>query len=76
MIDPYFPWGLAIYRSYCKIFGIEAPAMDKLLKWYADYMGLKWYENGEFCGKDLCETGCLERYGIKDKEQLIACYLR
>lgn len=71
-----FPWGLAIYRSYCKIFGIEAPTMDKLLKWYADYMGLKWYENGEFCGKDLCETGCLERYGIKDKEQLIACYLR
>lgn len=71
-----FPWGLAIFRSYCDYFHIPAPTMDQVLHWYADYMGLEWYINGSFCGKDLEKTGIPSRYGIVNKEQLLSCYQR
>lgn len=70
-----FPWGLAVIRSYFEIFDIPAPTMDKVLGWYADYMGLEWYVNGKFCGKDLAKTGAIQNYGIKSKEELLALYL-
>ena len=70
-----FPWGLAVIRSYFELFGIAAPTMDKVLGWYADYMGLEWYVDGKFCGKDLARTGIIQNYGIKTKEELVALYL-
>ena len=70
-----FPWGLAIIRSYCEIVGVEAPMMDKVLGWYADYMGLEWYVDGKFCGKDLLKTGVPQIYGIKTREELMSYYL-
>jgi len=70
-----FPWGLAVIRSYFDLFGIKAPTMDKVLGWYADYMGLEWYIDGKFCGKDLAKTGIIQNYGIKTREELLALYL-
>lgn len=69
-----FPWGLAVIRSYFELFKIEAPTMDKVLGWYADYMGLEWYVDGKFCGKDLAQTGVIQNYGIATKEELLALY--
>ena len=69
-----FPWGLAVIRSYFELFGIAAPTMDKVLGWYADYMGLEWFVNGKFCGKDLAKTGIIQNYGIKSKEELLSLY--
>lgn len=69
-----FPWGLAVIRSYFELFGITAPIIDKILGWYADYMGLEWYVNGEFCGKDLNATGVLSKYDIKNVNELIEIY--
>lgn len=69
-----FPWGLLVIRSYFEYFGLQAPTMDKLLNWYADYMGLVWYENGKLFGKDLKNTGAIQNYGIKSKEELLAMY--
>lgn len=71
-----FPWGLAIIRSYCSIFGVNAPTMDILLKWYSDYMKYEWYIGNEFKGKDLVNTGVPQRYGITTREQLLAYYLK
>ena len=48
--------------------------MDKVLGWYADYMGLEWYVEGKFCGKDLIQTGIIQNYDIKTKEELLALY--
>ena len=70
-----YPWGLAIFKAYCDFCHVETPTMDKVLGWYADYMGLEWYLNGAFCGKDLCKTGIPQRYGVKNKEQLLAVYM-
>lgn len=71
-----FPWGLAVFRSYFDIFGIKAPVMDKLLKWYADYMGLEWYIGDSFCGRDLRMTGVLSNYAIGSKEELYRHYMQ
>ena len=69
-----FPWGLAIIRSYFDIFGLHAPTMDKVLSWYANYMGFEWYVDGKFCGKDLIKTGIIQNYGLTKMEQLIEIY--
>lgn len=71
-----FPWGLAVIRSYFELYGIEAPTMDRVLSWYSDFMGLEWYVDGKFCGKDLAKTGVIQNYGIKTKAELLALYLR
>lgn len=69
-----FPWGLAIIRAYCEIFEVPAPTIDKVLGWYADYLGLEYYVDGAFCGKDLARTGIPQTHGITTKEQVLALY--
>ena len=69
-----FPWGLAIFKAYCQLLDVPAPMMDRLLRWYADYMGVEWYVGDKFCGKDLKQTGIPARYGIQTKEELLAVY--
>lgn len=69
-----FPWGLALIRSYFDLFGVEAPTMDSVLKWYADFMGYEWFVDGKFCGKDLIKTGILQNYGILDRNELLTLY--
>ncbi len=69
-----FPWGLAIIRAYCEIFGTPAPTIDKVLGWYADYMGLEYYVDGKFCGKDLAKTGIPQTHGITKPEQVLELF--
>ena len=71
-----FPWGLAVIRSYFDIFGIPAPTMDRVLSWYAEYMGLEWFVDGKFCGKDLAKTGVIQNYGVKSREDIVSIYLK
>lgn len=71
-----FPWGLAVIGAYCKLFDIDSPVMDSVLKWYAEYMGLEWYVDGKFCGRDLNKTGIPLRYGIQTKEELLKYYIK
>lgn len=70
-----FPWGLAIIRSYFDLFDIPAPTMDKVLGWYAGYMGLEWYVDGQFCGKDLINTGIIQNFGKHTVESLMNVYI-
>lgn len=70
-----FSWGLAVIRSYFDIFDVKAPTMDKLLGWYADYMGLEWFIDGHFRGKDIDKTGAIQNYGINTKEELLSIYI-
>ncbi len=69
-----FPWGLAIIRAFFDFFNMQAPTMDRVLQWYANYMGVEWYVNGMFCGNDLIATGVPQRYGILTKEALLSFY--
>ncbi len=69
-----FPWGLAVIRSYFDIFGISAPVMDEVLGWYANYMGIEWFVDGIFMGKDLHKTGIIQKYGCKNLIDLESIY--
>lgn len=69
-----FPWGLVVIRSYFEFFGIAAPMMDQVLKWYSEYMGLEWYKGGKFIGNGLRNTGDIRNYGYKTFQELIALY--
>lgn len=71
-----FPWGLAIIRAYCEIFGVEAPTIDSLLQWYERFMGLEYYRDGKFCGKDLAKTGIPQNHGICTPQQVLELYSR
>lgn len=69
-----FPWGLLVIRSYFDLFGIDAPTMNKVLQWYASYMGVKWYVGGKLEGADLVNTGAIQNYAIKSSRELISIY--
>ena len=69
-----FPWGLAVIRSYFDFFNVPAPTMDKVLGWYAGYLGLDWFVEGRFCGKDLNCTGVISNYGITRAQDLLSVY--
>lgn len=71
-----FPWGLVVIRSYFEFFNIPSPKMDEVLKWYSDFMGLEWFVDGKFSGKDLKYTGDIRRYNVTSKEQLLSFYLK
>lgn len=69
-----FPWGLCIIKAYCVIFGVETPTIDGLLHWYQDYMGVEYFVDGEFSGKDLKKTGIPQNYGITTPDQVCALF--
>ncbi len=71
-----FTYGLAIFRSYFTIIDLPCPNIDRVLMWYSGYMGLEWYSEGRFCGKDLKDCAILQNYGINTKEDLIKLYLQ
>ncbi len=70
-----FPYGLCIIKGFCDIMGIDTPNIDKELKWYSNYLGLEYYVNDKFCGKDLDKTGIPQNYGINNKNDIIHFYL-
>ena len=69
-----FPWGLCVIRAYCEIFGVDTPTIDRLLMWYQEYMGLEYFIDGAFRGRDLAQTGIPQNYGITLPEQVIALF--
>lgn len=69
-----FPWGLAIIRAYCEIFDVPAPTIDSVLMWYEQYMGLEYYVDGKYCGRDLIATGIPQNHGIATAQQVLELY--
>lgn len=74
MFSEDFPWGLTVIRSYFDLFDVPAHTMDKVLRWYAAFVGQEWYDNGGFCGKDLRFTGAIQNYGYKTMDDIINLY--
>lgn len=71
-----FSWGLCVIRGYGDIFEVAMPTVDKLLMWYQSYMGLEYFVDGSFKGKDLACTGIPQNYGITTPEQVLALFRR
>ena len=58
-----FPYGLCIIKGFCEICGISTPYIDKVLQWYQEFMGVKYYTKDGFTGKDLINTAP-QNFGI------------
>lgn len=70
-----FPFGLAIIRGIADLFAAPTSAIDVVLSWYAQSVGLEYYlSDGSFDGKDLCKTGIPQNYGIRDADAFIQIY--
>lgn len=69
-----FPYGLCIIKDFCKIVGLDTPAIDKVLYWFQRIAGYEYFVRGKFEGKDLKNLPLPENYGLKSKEKIIAYY--
>lgn len=69
-----FPYGLAIIRGLAEIIDVDVPNIDKVLEWYSKVTNQEYYENGQFSGKDLCNTGIPQCYGYQSREDLLSIY--
>ena len=70
-----FPFGLAIIRGIAELFAAPTPAIDVVLSWYAQSVGLEYYlSDGSFAGKDLNKTGIPQNYGIRCANEFIQIY--
>jgi len=69
-----FPWGLCIIKGFCEICGVATPVTDTVLHWYEQYMGVHYFVDGKFCGKDLASTGIPQNYGIHTIDDIYAFY--
>lgn len=70
-----FPYGLCIVRGFCEIGKVEAPYIDRVLKWYGEFMNVQYYEQDEFVGKDLINTGIPQNYGLHTVQDVYDFYL-
>ena len=72
-----FPYGLCIIRSFCEVTGTPSPTIDRILHWYCDLMGTKYYdENGAFAGEDLASLPLPQNEGIHTAQDVKAYYDR
>ena len=70
-----YPYGLCIIKGFCEICGVETPCIDKVLKWYEQYMGVCYYVDDDFSGKDLIHTGIPQNNGINSIQDIYDFYL-
>jgi opine dehydrogenase len=70
-----FPYGLCIIKGFCEICGIDTPYIDKVLQWYQEFMGVKYYTKDGFTGKDLINTAIPQNFGIVSLEDVYGYYI-
>ena len=69
-----FPYGLCIIKSFCDIVGVESPNIDRVLRWFEKTMGVEYYKDGKFSGRDLRELPLPVNYGISTIEDVLSYY--
>lgn len=71
-----FPYGLCIIKSFCRIADVPCPHIDCVLQWYAQFMGVCYFTESGFDGKDLEKLPLPQNCGLHSKEEIARFYLR
>lgn len=71
-----FPYGLCIIKSFCQIAGIDCPAINRVLQWYAQFMDVCYFTENGFDGKDLCDLPLPQNFGFKSVEEIAEFYTK
>lgn len=71
-----FPYGLCIIRSFCRIAEVPCPNIDLVLQWYAQFMGVQYYTENGFDGKDLSTLPLPQNCGLCNTEKIAEFYMQ
>ena len=71
-----FSYGICIVKGFCEIGGISTPVIDRELQWFSRLMGLEYYREGAYIGRDLVATGSPQRFGFRTVQDVLDFYLR
>ena len=70
------PYGVCIIKALARLVQIQTPTIDRILDWYTDMTGCRYFEADGTYGKDIAQTAIPQLYGIESAEDLKAFYLR
>ncbi len=65
------PLGLCLYKGVAEIVNTETPVIDRILNWAQQHMGKEYLVGSNLTGRDIGETACPQRFGIRTVEQLM-----
>lgn len=66
------PFGLVPIKALALALGVATPLVDRLLLWGQQKLGKEYLVDGELAGRDLGETRCPQRYGLKTLAEILA----
>jgi hypothetical protein len=70
------PFGVCILKGLSLLADVETPTIDLILDWYHKMTGKEYFKKNGLFGKDIGETAVPQRFGIKNKEDIIDFYIR
>jgi hypothetical protein len=70
-----FPFGLIIIKGIAVLFNIDTPMIDKIIILYQSLVHKSYLTEDGFNGKDLCETGIPQNFGIRSTDDFYEFYL-
>ena len=65
------PYGLVPIRGIAELAGVDTPELDEVLRWCQDRVGKQYLCNSTLSGKDIPNTTCPQRYGIRTLKELL-----
>ena len=69
-----FPYGLCIIKAFCEIAGLNTPTIDEILMWFEKVIGVEYFLEDKFVGKDLTKLPLPQNFGLKTVEDVVRYY--
>lgn len=70
-----FPFGVCMFKAFALLVGIDTPLIDKLLQFYSNLSGKRYFKQDGSFDVDIAETGIPQLCGISDLNDLKDFYL-
>ena len=65
------PYGLLVTRGIAELFDTPMPQTDFVIEFLQKPMGKEYIVGGKVCGKDIKDSRCPQKYGIKTKDEFM-----
>ena len=69
-----FPYGVCMFKAFALLAGVATPVIDKLLQFYSDLSGKRFFKQDGSFDIDIAETGIPQLRGISDLKELREFY--
>ena len=68
------PYGLVVTRAIAELAGVDTPALDRVIDWAQERMGVRYLVGGSLRGPDAGALPIPQNYGIDSLEALLDWY--